>query len=189
LSIIETITNFHETHPKELNRFIKFAIVGAIGAVIDFALLNLLDNFFIASGIFDPWSAAWNIDLALMCANLISTSVAILSNFTWNRLWAFPESRTRKKREQLVQFVVVSLIGLALNTLIVVKVAGWISPYMGEFVSHNVTQEHIVAIFGRPEPVSVVSEVVSRNIAKAVAIGIVLFWNFGVNRLWTYRGL
>jgi putative flippase GtrA len=27
------------------------------------------------------------------------------------------------------------------------------------------------------------------NLAKMCAIGIVLFWNFFANRLWTYRGL
>ena len=34
-----------------------------------------------------------------------------------------------------------------------------------------------------------VGEPWSYNIAKAFAIGVVLFWNFAVNRLWTYRGL
>ena len=27
------------------------------------------------------------------------------------------------------------------------------------------------------------------EVIVAIAIGVVLFWNFGVNRLWTYRGL
>ena len=31
--------------------------------------------------------------------------------------------------------------------------------------------------------------VFSYNFAKALAIGMVLFWNFSANRLWTYRGL
>ena len=33
------------------------------------------------------------------------------------------------------------------------------------------------------------SERLSYNLAKAVAIAIVLFWNFGINRIWTYRGI
>ena len=33
------------------------------------------------------------------------------------------------------------------------------------------------------------SERLSYNVAKAFAIGVVLFWNFGVNRVWTYRGI
>ena len=44
--MLETITNMYEMRPKELTRFVKFAIVGAFGAVIDFGLLNLLRGFF-----------------------------------------------------------------------------------------------------------------------------------------------
>lgn len=146
--MLEIIFNFHETHPKEFNRFIKFALVGALGAVIDFALLNLMRGVF-------GWPLLW--------ANTLSVSVAIISNFVWNRLWTFPESRSRKKRKQLPQFAIVNLIGLMINNIIVVGVDYLLVPYIGEPWSYNV--------------------------AKAVAIGIVLFWNFGVNRLWTYRGL
>ena len=27
------------------------------------------------------------------------------------------------------------------------------------------------------------------NVAKACAIIVVLFWNFGINRIWTYKGI
>jgi len=99
----------------------------------------------------------------VLVANVFSVGAAILSNFTWNRLWTYPESRTRKKRQQLPQFTLVNLAGLIINTLIVVALDALLVPYVGEPWSYN--------------------------IAKAVAIGVVLLWNFGVNRLWTYRGL
>lgn len=146
--MIQTITNFYQTNPKEFNRFVKFAIVGAIGAIIDFGLLNLMRGYF-------GWALLW--------ANTLSVSVAIISNFIWNRLWTFPESRARKKRKQLPKFTIVNLIGLIINNLIVVGVDAFLVAYVGEPLSYNM--------------------------AKAVAIGIVLFWNFGANRLWTYRGL
>jgi putative flippase GtrA len=146
--MLQTITNFYQTNPKEFNRFVKFAIVGALGAIIDFTLLNLMRGYF-------GWDLIW--------ANTLSVSVAIVNNFCWNRLWTFPESRTRKKRKQLPQFAVVNLTGLLLNNLIVIGIDAFL--------------------------VTSVSEPLSYNIAKAVAIGIVLFWNFGANRLWTYRGL
>jgi len=159
-SMINTITQFRETHPKEFTRFIKFAIVGAIGAVIDFTLLNV--SLYVIEN-----SLGWNLLPAingnLMLANTISVSAAILSNFTWNRLWTFPESRSRKKRTQLPQFALVNFIGLVINNVIVVGVDALLVSYIGEPWSYNV--------------------------AKAVAIVIVLFWNFGANRLWTYRGL
>lgn len=133
---------------KEFGRFAKFSIVGAFGAVVDFGVLNLMHKMF-------SWPLLW--------ANTLSVSVAILSNFTWNRLWTFPESRSRRKRQQLTQFAVISVIGLGINNLIVVGLDAVFSPFI-------------------PDPWDY-------NLAKAIAIGVVLFWNFGANRLWTYRGL
>lgn len=146
--MIETISNFHQTHSKEFFRFVKFAVVGAFGAIIDFGLLNLMKGVF-----------GWH----LLAANTLSVSVAMLSNFIWNRYWTYPESRNRKKRTQLPQFATVNLIGLVINNVIVLGI-DWV----------------LVDLVGEPW---------SYNLAKACAIGIVLFWNFGANRLWTYRGL
>lgn len=148
MSIIQNLNSLYQSHPKEFNRFMKFAMVGALGAIIDFGLLNLMRGVF-------GWSLLW--------ANTLSVSVAIASNFTWNRLWTYPESRSRKKRVQLPQFAVVNLMGLLINNVIVLGLDAVLVPHVGEPLSYN--------------------------IAKAVAIGVVLFWNFGINRLWTYRGL
>jgi len=146
--MLSTITTLYENNSKEIHRFVKFAIVGAAGAVIDFTLLNILHGYL-------DWGLFW--------ANTVSVSAAILSNFVWNRLWTFPESRNIKKRKQLPQFALVNFVGLLINNLIVVGVDAVLRPMIGEPFSYN--------------------------IAKAIAIGVVLLWNFGVNRIWTYRGL
>jgi putative flippase GtrA len=148
LFILENINALYQNNTKEFHRFVKFAIVGALGAVIDFTLLNVFRGLL-------GWPLLW--------ANTMSVSAAILSNFIWNRYWTFPESRNRKKRTQLPQFALVNLVGLIINNVIVVGVDAMLVSYVNEPYSYN--------------------------IAKLVAIGIVLFWNFGVNRLWTYRGL
>jgi putative flippase GtrA len=151
--------------PKELERFIKFAIVGAIGAVVDFIVLNIMKVLFEQLGL----GVGWNMplephEIQLVAANTISFSVAVLSNFTWNRLWTFPESRERPLRSQLVQFTIVNVLGWGINTLLLVT--------MDQYVFQHFVGERL-----------------SYNLAKAFAIGVVLFWNFGVNRLWTYRGI
>lgn len=153
--IMTTLTTFLNSSRKrkEAKRFIKFGIVGAVGAIIDFGILNLLIFF-----------VGWSTPIGRLLANIISTSLAIVSNFTWNRLWTFPESRSRKKRVQLIQFTLVNLIGLAINT--------------GIFF---VADHYIFGLY--------FSTTIAIQLAKASAIGIVLFWNFGANRLWTYRGL
>ena len=91
-------------------------------------------------------------------------STAVVSNFTWNRLWTFPESRDRPIASQLAQFATVNVIGLFINTLILVLM-----------------DAYVFSLF--------FSDRLSYNLAKAFAIGVVLFWNFGVNRIWTYKGI
>lgn len=135
---------------KEFERFIKFALVGTIGMVVDFTVLNLL---VLLGG------------LAPLYANPFSFSAAVVSNFTWNRLWTFPESRSRKKRTQLPKFALVNIIGLGINQLIFALALHYLVPLLG--LAHPLDY----------------------NVAKLIAIGVVLFWNFGANRMWTYRGL
>lgn len=136
------------THRREVKRFIKFSMVGTLGAIIDFAVLNLLILGF-------GWGKA--------AANTVSFTAAVLSNFTWNRLWTYPESRQRHVASQLGQFALVNLIGLGINQLVFLSLDHWVfTPWFGPL---------------------------GYNLAKASAILIVLFWNFAVNRLWTFKGL
>ena len=147
---------------KEVARFFKFALVGAIGAVVDFTFLNLAHKLF-------PWPVLGGGHLStvigwpLLAANTLSFTLSVLSNFTWNRLWTFPESRMRPVRTQLFQFALVNVIGLVINNAILLVAKGILSNLIGDPWDYN--------------------------LAKAIAIGIVLFWNFGANRLWTYKGL
>ncbi len=132
---------------RELARFGKFATVGAIGTVVDFGLLNLL---ILGFGFTKFW------------ANTCSFSAAVVSNFVWNRLWTFPESRERKLVPQLIQFGLVSVGGYVINQVI--------------FLGLDALVFHVWGTLGY-------------NLSKAVAIVVVLFWNFGMNRIWTYRGI
>ena len=149
----------------ELRRFGKFAIVGAVGSIVDFAVLNVCKRLFESMGT----GVGWNIpmephQIQLTLANSISFSAAVVSNFTWNRLWTFPESRLKPLGSQLAQFALVNVMGLVINTVILLVVDRYVFRHL-------------------------VSERLSYNLAKALAIGVVLFWNFGVNRVWTYRDI
>jgi putative flippase GtrA len=152
-------------NPKRVERFVKFAVVGAIGAVVDFVVLNIMKLVFESIGLGEGWEVAMEPhQIQLVTANIISFSAAVLSNFTWNRLWTFPESRERPLVTQLIQFTIVNVLGLVINTVILV-----------------VMDRYVFQLFFDAR--------LSYNLAKAIAIGVVLFWNFGVNLLWTYRGI
>jgi putative flippase GtrA len=162
VSMPSTLVTLFSQNRREVTRFLKFAAVGMIGALVDFTILNLAHKLFpwpnlVAGDI--TWSTGW----PLLAANTLSFSVAVLSNFTWNRLWTFPESRARRKRQQLPQFALVNVIGLIINNAILITLQAVLRPMVGDPWDYN--------------------------LAKALAIGVVLFWNFGANRFWTYRGL
>ena len=132
---------------RELVRFAKFATVGIIGTVVDFSVLNTL---ILSFGFTKFWG------------NTCSFAAAVVSNFIWNRLWTFPESRERSLVPQLVQFALVSVGGYVINQVI--------------FLGLDSLYLHTWGTLGY-------------NISKAVATLVVLFWNFGINRVWTYRGI
>jgi len=85
---------------QERSRFIRFAIVGFIGAIVDFGLFNLLIRL---AGV------------AAIVASAISFIAAVLSNFLWNRYWTYPDSRSKHILHQLTQFGLVSLVGLGIR--------------------------------------------------------------------------
>ena len=131
--------------PRERSRFLRFAVVGAIGTAVYFGALNLLHLV---------------LKLPVLISSTCSFSLAVISNFTWNRYLTYPDSRSKPLKGQLTQFFLVNLAGWAINTLILAALLGLAT-----------------LTFGR----------LGYNIAAIVATGIVMFWNFFVNRYWTYN--
>jgi len=84
----------------ERKRFIKFITVGAIGAVVDFGMMNLFSKLF---------------NMPLILAGTISFISAIVSNFLWNRFWTYPDSRSRPIARQLTMFFIVNMAGLVIR--------------------------------------------------------------------------
>ena len=147
---------------KELMRFAKFLVVGTIGAVVDFGLLNVLMLTLRARHVdLGMWHlfGALTLNGNLTFSNTISFTSAVISNFTWNRYWTYPESRSKPLAGQLGQFFVVNIAGLAINLAVLNALDPFFTRQLGPL---------------------------GYNAAKAVATIVVLFWNFIVNRFWTY---
>jgi putative flippase GtrA len=145
------------TNPRERTRFLRFAVVGIIGAVVDFGTFNLLNSLF---GV----PAVW--------ASVISFSAAIISNFTWNRFWTYPDSRSKRLSVQLVEFIVISLVGLAIRTPLFA--------FLDKVLLMILSSSGIEAI-------GLSAEFIGHNLALAISVVVVMFWNFFVNRYWTYN--
>lgn len=141
---------------KELERFLKFAVVGAVGALVDFSVFNFFDLVF---------------ELKTELSSGISFIAAVSSNFILNRFWTFPDSRSRSVWAQLGQYLSVNVVGLLIR-----------------FVIMRFATQPVITLFEELAlslPLS--PESLGKNALLAIVIIIVLFWNFFINRYWTYN--
>ena len=144
---------------KEQIRFTKFALVGISGTLIDIVLFNIFNQRF---------------GISPIPAKAFSFSIAVFNNFLWNRLWTYPESRHLSFSKQFGQYLLVSIVGLLINTSIFA---------LSDQVLIHVFEGHLPINF----PFS--PTVVGHNTSVAIATVIVLFWNYFANRFWTFRSI
>jgi len=93
-----------------INRFIRFAVVGLSGVVVDMGLLFLLS---------DPTMLGWG----LTRSKLIASEMAILNNFLWNDAWTFGDLAARQhglgaRLRRFGKFQLICLAGVVLNTVL-----------------------------------------------------------------------
>jgi putative flippase GtrA len=146
------------TNPRERVRFVRFALVGTIGALVDY----LVFNFFL-----------FVVGLPLLLSGIISFLAAVTSNFIWNRYWTYPDSRSKQIHQQILQYGLVNALGLVIRTLILANLEAPLRLGLGSL--------------SLPDPLTV--EFLAPNLALAVALIVVLFWNYFVNRYWTYSDI
>ena len=142
----------------ERARFLKFMVVGAIGAVVDFGIMNLLSKIF---------------HMPLVWAGGISFVCAIISNFIWNRYWTYPDSRSRRISNQLFMFFIVNVAGLVIRLPIL------------RFLELPLRKN----MQNLPPDFFLSPELLAKNVTLAIAVGLVMLWNFFVNRYWTYNDI
>ena len=160
--MITKLVTLIQTKQREIIRFFKFSAVGTLGAVIDFGLLNLLVQL---------------VGFPKVPAKACSFSAAVISNFVWNRLWVYPETRGDPLRKQFVQFAIVNLAGLAINMAIFYGSDRWLLGEAGLLASLVGALAFVIGMTHFS---------LALNGANAIATVVVLFWNFFVNRFWTF---
>lgn len=159
---------------KLVRQFAKFCIVGGSSFAIDASIRYILMFFVtwdgqLASVRLGRWMiermpalfayAEKPTDASVVVAVVLSASVAILNSFIWNRRWTFGIKGSHERVQQLRRFVIVSVIGMLLNTTI--------TTLMNSIIP------------GHPKR--------SLLIATMVATVVVAVWNFSGQRLWAFR--
>lgn len=126
--------------PRERVKFIRFAIVGTLGSVVDFGVFNLLATLL-------KVPAIW--------ASVVSFSLAVVNNFIWNRNWTYPETKDVALVRQLTQFAIVSVAGLIIRTPLfaliekpLINLSAKLIPdvFTPTFVGHNISLAIVILV-------------------------------------------
>ncbi|MDQ3071948.1 MAG: GtrA family protein [Bacteroidota bacterium] len=122
-----------------LYKFIRFALVGVSGTLLDFGI---------------TWFSKEKLSAPKYVANAVGFTIAASSNYMLNRWWTFSSNNPHYMVE-FAMFFVVAIIGLVLNTIVLY------------ILHHNMKQNFYIA--------------------KLLATGAVLFWNFIANYYFTFH--
>ena len=121
------------------SQLLKFALVGITGMGLDFGTTWLLKE---------------KIKINKFLANAAGFSIAVINNFLLNKYWTF-DNQNPIATEQFVKFLVISIVGLGINSLLLFIL---LKKIKGNFY-----------------------------LVKLVVIGLVFFWNFSANYLYTFK--
>ncbi len=137
---------------KIFNQFWRFAIIGVINTLIDYAILLILSK---ATGI-----TSGN---GIIPLNIISFSAATINSYFLNKHWAFSDQSQFEQGKKFSLFLLVSIIGVVINTSIV-----------------RVVTTNIHPMFGLSPSLWLI-------VSKLVATGVSLIWNFLGYKIFVFK--
>lgn len=118
----------------------KFGAVGLVGFVVDVAVFNLL-----RATVFEPHV----VHAGPLYAKVVSTVLAIFTNWLGNRYWTFSDNRRSRTGREAIEFFAVSIAGMGIGLLCL-----WISHYvlgqtsvLADNISSNVVGLALGAVF------------------------------------------
>jgi putative flippase GtrA len=176
--LIQSVAARFGDRSKEVERFLKFAIIGVIGTVIDFGTVIVLQ-----ATIFPPIDPTGEpIIFNVAVATSIAFLVAVISNYMFNRFWTYPDSRSRSFRRQLALFVFINFVGWFGRTI-------WITTsfhLLGSIFMPILLP--IIHLF-RPAylPSYTAEGKLGTLVAQLIGVVVIMFWNFLANRYWTFN--
>lgn len=121
-------------------------------------------------GIFNLLTIAF--DVASIASSTVSFALAVINNFVLNRFWTYPETRQTPIYKPLVKFIIVSCLGLAIR----IPLFAWL-------------EKVLIPLAEKTIPNVLTPTIVGHNLSLAIVIGVVMLWNFFVNRFWTFKSV
>ena len=129
--------------PRTVTQIGKFIAVGTLNTAVDFGMLNLLSLLTSVYG-----------GSRLIPINIPGFALAMINSYVLNKYWTFKATHRTVSGIEIGAFVLVSLIGLSINTAV------------------------CVVMTTLPPPAWSITPMLWENIAKVFATGFSLVWNF-----------
>lgn len=149
---------------KIMKQILKFGVVGGLAFLIDFVVYSLVLYFI-----------NWENDYLI--AGFMGFSISLIFNYFASMAFVFQRKDNADKKKEFLIFLILSLIGLGINTLvlwvcmdIIYSNVAWYSNMMDTL--YHVFRK-LVALVGVREPRDLASLV-----AKVIATAIVMIYNF-----------
>ncbi|HEV8601160.1 MAG TPA: GtrA family protein [Patescibacteria group bacterium] len=155
--------------PALLRQISVFIVVGVINTAVDFAVLNLLSHF---TGI--------KKGQGVIPLNYISFSCAVIVSYFLNKHWTFRDSGTVDKTKQFTFFLIVSVIGASINSLVVYLVTTFV-PIPANLLASVLS--YVPALANKFGDLAVLW----LNLAKLAATAVSLVWNFVGYKLFVFK--
>ena len=125
---------------KTIRQVIRFAIVGVLNTLVDFAVFQTLNL-----------TLGW-----VYAAQVLGYTFGIINSYLWNSNWTFREQRTRSLRE-IVLYVAVNLVslGVSLGVIWLCRevfgitnewVAGWMPKFLAGFLKGDTVCKLIATV-------------------------------------------
>lgn len=137
---VATIIRFERS--PGLLKFIKFGIVGGFGFVINVVGAKIFKSFLLKSDL--------NISLVNGVSNALAAEIAIISNFTWNNIWAFSKEKITKLGVLVSKFLVFNLSSVVTGIIIPSVSVYFLTTLFGD----KLFLYQVIAIFGLTIPLN-----------------------------------
>ncbi|MCR5107565.1 MAG: GtrA family protein [Lachnospiraceae bacterium] len=153
---------------KLLKQILKFGVVGGISFIIDFVIYSIVLQFL-------RWEYGY------LVAGILGFSISLIFNYLASMKFVFERKEDADRRKEFIIFMVLSLIGLVINT-IVLWLCMDITYERSEAVQNimNVLHGFIVSLgidaIGSPADLAA-------YIAKLIATAIVMVYNFVTRKM------
>jgi putative flippase GtrA len=138
--------------------------LGTILQIIKFGLVgvsNTLVDFAVLNLL--TWTTKIYSGNWIILFNIASFTAAVINSYIWNKYWTFKKKQRSDTAQEFSKFLFVSIIGAVINSGIVYTVTTYIDPLFD------------------------LSSGLWVNVAKILATGVALVWNFVGYKFWAFK--